>query len=75
MFDNEGLKRLANAVVIRACMDYNNDKSSRLEIERFIRSEWFMILTRDCCDPDLLICKLQEVASRGKKIQYAQDFQ
>lgn len=66
--------RLAEAIVVRACDDYRNPKEAlmgyysrptpeleakvRAEVVRFIRSDWFQLLTT--LDPELLIQKLRE---------------
>ena len=65
MYDNN-IKMLANAVVIRACMDYADDVSCRDSVERFLYSEWFQLLTRGCCDPGALVKHLREVVNNGK---------
>lgn len=64
-------EQLANAIILQAISDYkappidhgrirNDDmiESARDEIERFIRSDWFGILTS--LDPEYLIRRLRE---------------
>ena len=65
-------EELANAIILQAISDYksppsdhgriNDDliESARDEIERFIRSDWFGILTT--LDPEYLIRLLREAA-------------
>ena len=62
--------RLAEAIVVRACDDYRNPKEVlsrptpeleayvRSEVECFIRSDWFQLLTT--LDPELLIENLRK---------------
>lgn len=55
--------RLAEAIVMRACEDYRHPisehkKSERASIEKFFRSQWFMLLTD--LDPEELIRRLRE---------------
>lgn len=56
-----GLLNLANAIIIRACEDYNTrDYQYRLFVlEKFFRSEYANILMRGCCNPDKLINHLR----------------
>lgn len=53
----DALLNLANAIIIRACDDYNSkDYEYRLiSLEKFFRSEYANILMRGCCNPDKLI--------------------
>lgn len=57
----DGLLNLANAIIIRACEDYNSrDYQYRLfALEKFFRSEYANILMRGCCNPDKLINHLR----------------
>ncbi len=56
----ENYEKLANAIIIQAVRDYRNSCSCqmRCSIERFFRSEWFMVLT--ALDGERLIKRLRE---------------
>ena len=56
----ENYEKLANAIILQAVRDYRNSYSyqTRCSIERFFRSEWFMVLTT--LDGEMLIKRLQE---------------
>jgi hypothetical protein len=56
----ENYEKLAQAIIIQAVRDYRNSYSyqTRCSIERFFRSEWFMVLTT--LDGEMLIKRLQE---------------
>ena len=56
----ENYEKLANAIILQAVRDYRNCCSyqMRCSIERFFRSDWFMVLTN--LDGEKLIKKLQE---------------
>ena len=54
----ENYEKLANAIIIQAVRDYRNSCQMRCSIERFFRSEWFMVLTK--IDGEMLIKRLQE---------------
>ena len=56
----ENYEKLANAIIIQAVRDYRNSCSCqmRCSIERFFRSEWFMVLT--ALDGEMLIKRLRE---------------
>ena len=56
----ENYEKLAQAIIIQAVRDYINCCSyqMRCSIERFFRSDWFMVLTN--LDGEKLIKKLQE---------------
>ena len=58
-------QELDSAIVLRAVKDYRmtDDERELQDIERFLRSAWFGVLTS--VDPDLLISKL-----RKEKKQY-----
>ena len=44
-YQDIGIERLRNAVVIQAVKDYINDKNQREECERFFLSQYFMLLS------------------------------
>ena len=67
----DGYEKLANAIVLQAVKDYRfalkrlekyprNDSAlyTKLEVERFFRSEWYASLT--AVEPEMLIKKLGE---------------
>ena len=60
-------ENLANAIVLEAVRDYRqaNSPGVKLKIERFIRSEWFGILTN--LDPEALIENLRKEGNNGRK--------
>ena len=53
-------ENLANAIVLQAVKDYRltDDEAELAEIERFIRSYWYGVLTD--VDPEYLIRRLQK---------------
>ena len=56
----ENYEKLAQAIIIQAVRDYRNSYSyqTRCSIERFFRSEWFMVLTN--LDGEMLIKRLRK---------------
>ena len=42
-YQDIGIERLRNAVVMQAVKDYNNDKNKREECERFFLSQYFTL--------------------------------
>ena len=56
----ENYENLARAIIVQAVRDYRNSCSyqTRCSIERFFRSEWFMVLTT--LNGEMLIKRLQE---------------
>ena len=56
----ENYEKLAQAIILQAVKDYRDSCSyqMRCSIERFFRSEWFMVLT--ALDGEMLIKRLQE---------------
>ena len=60
----DGILDLANAIIERAVMDYTDEHASyyeRNKIERFFRSEYFLMLSRGCVSPESIIKHLREV--------------
>lgn len=57
---------LANAIIIQAVKDYRHTYSpqGRAEIKRFLRSEWFRVLTR--LDGEMILERLENERN-GKK--------
>ncbi len=59
----DGLLNLANAIIERAVMDYTDEHATHYErnqIERFFRSEYFLMLSRGCVSPESIIKHLKE---------------
>lgn len=59
----DGILDLANAIIERAVNDYRdayNCPYIRSQIERFFRSEYFLLLSRGCVSPDSIIKFLKE---------------
>ena len=55
----ENYEKLAQAIILQAVRDYRNGcYQTRCSIERFFRSEWFMVLTN--LNGEMLIKRLQE---------------
>ncbi len=56
----ENYENLARAIIVQAVRDYRNSCSyqTRCSIERFFRSEWFMVLTN--LDGETLIKRLRK---------------
>ena len=56
----ENYEKLAEAIILQAVKDYRDSCSyqMRCSIERFFRSEWFMVLTT--LDGEMLIKRLRE---------------
>ena len=60
----DGILDLANAIIKRAVRDYTDEHATHYErnqIERFFRSEYFLILSRGCVSPESIIKYLKEV--------------
>ena len=59
-FLHKNFEKLTEAIIVQAVDDYRNscDYQSRCKIERFFRSEWFVMLT--ALDGETLIRRLQE---------------
>lgn len=60
----DGILDLANAIIERAVMDYTDEYATNYErnqIERFFRSEYFIMLSRGCVSPESIIKHLKEV--------------
>ncbi len=53
---------LIEAIIGQAIKDYKYNPSMRLEIESFIKSDWFAVLTD--LDPDLLLNHLKKIIKR-----------
>lgn len=62
--DSEGWRLLANAVIVQAVRDYQEGRISYMDLYRFLKSDWFTLLSRGCVSPDSI---LKEVTMNGKK--------
>lgn len=62
--DKDAIKGLANAVILQACQDYPD-----YDTKAFFYSEWFLLLSRGCVNPDAIIKYLESEAGKrnGKK--------
>ena len=56
----ENYEKLAQAIILQAVRDYRNscNNQTRCSIERFFRSDWFMVLTN--LDGEMLIKRLKK---------------
>ena len=67
LMNDNACKNLANAIIIRACLDYDIGFNKQ-GYKNFFRSDWFQILSRGCCSPELLINHLErEGVPNGEK--------
>ena len=67
----DGLLNLANAIIIRACDDYQLPDYRERDIERFLKSDWALILMRGYANADKIINHLREVSlSHGEPKVY-----
>ena len=77
MVDNEGIKNLANAVILQACKDFE-DNYMRFDCLVFFKSEWFNILARGAVASRAIIKYLEEKtygkSKTNKKDQVAKIF-
>lgn len=62
MIDDDGILRLANAIIMQAVNDYKDGRLPQNEWERFVRSQYFTLLSRNCVSSDAV---LEEVKSNG----------
>lgn len=65
-----GYENLANAIIIQAAEDYrraleSDNRGTLREIERFFRSDWFIVLTD--LNPELLLKRLKQEAKNDNK--------
>lgn len=56
---DEACKNLANAIIIRACLDYNIGFNKQ-GVKNFFKSDWFTILSRGAVPVDTLINHLEK---------------
>lgn len=59
---DDGYKLLANAIIEQAVIDYKARERSRMDIERFFRSDWFILLSRGVVNGEEVIAHLREVS-------------
>lgn len=65
--EEDAYKGLANAIILRACEDYQ-DPWRREFCREFFMSEWFMLLSRGCTNGETVIQFLEkEKFAHGKK--------
>lgn len=59
---DDGIKLLANAIIEQAVIDYKASRSegTRRDIERFFRSDWFILLSRGVVNGEEVIAHLRE---------------
>lgn len=66
----ESLLLLANAIIINACKDYQDEPATRYVIEKFIKSDYFDLLSRSAISPKILIEHLRNaVKEKEEKIK------
>lgn len=63
--EREGFLRLANAVIIQAVRDAQSGHISYNDFCRFVRSDYFLVLSRGSISPDLLIKELYLCGNGG----------
>lgn len=64
----ENLKLLANAIIIQAYKDYKDEPAMRGDVINFIRSDWFIFLSRGYVkQADLIQYLRSEVYEYGEK--------
>jgi hypothetical protein len=77
------VKALANAIIVQAAKDYRDalrrlnrhpnsfsELDAKMEIERFLRSDWFTMLTK--VDPEMLITRLNKEVSEDESENIAE---
>ena len=66
--DSEAIKKLANAVILRACDDFGTYPHGR-DVEAFFLSDWFILLSRGSVEGRTIIKYLEEEQrTHGKKV-------
>lgn len=56
----DSLLTLANAIIIQSCIDYMDNIEQRIYIEKFLKSEYALLLMRDSISPEAIITNLRE---------------
>ena len=64
-YQDIGIARLRNAVVMQAVKDYKNDKNKREECERFFLSQYFMLLSD--LDGKVIVNALKERIEKNER--------
>ena len=64
-YQDIGIERLCNAVVMQAVKDYMNDKNQREECERFFLSQYFMLLSD--LDGKVIVKALKERIEKNER--------
>ena len=64
-YQDIGIERLCNAVVMQAVKDYMNDKNQREECERFFLSQYFMLLSD--LDGEVIVKALKERIEKNER--------
>ena len=64
-YQDIGIERLRNAVVMQAVKDYNNDKNKREECERFFLSQYFALFSD--LDGKVIVNALKERIEKNER--------
>ena len=64
-YQDIGIERLRNAVVMQAVKDYNNDKNKREECERFFLSQYFALFSD--LDGKVIVKALKERIEKNER--------
>ena len=64
-YQDIGIERLRNAVVMQAVKDYKNDKNQREECERFFLSQYFTLLSD--LDGEAIVNALKERIEKNER--------
>lgn len=64
-YQDIGIARLRNAVVMQAVKDYNNDKNKREECERFFLSQYFTLFSD--LDGEAIVKALKERIEKNER--------
>ena len=64
-YQDIGIARLCNAVVMQAVKDYKNDKSKREECERFFLSQYFTLFSD--LDGEAIVKALKERIEKNER--------
>ena len=64
-YQDIGIERLRNAVVMQAVKDYKNDKNKREECERFFLSQYFTLFSD--LDGEVIVKALKERIEKNER--------
>ena len=64
-YQDIGIERLRNAVVMQAVKDYKNDKNKREECERFFLSQYFALFSD--LDGEVIVKALKERVEKNER--------